>query len=54
MPNKFGTGRKITENRPHRDKLDLLSRMVIPEHAYEAIKHNVRIANATESLKVAS
>ena len=45
---------KVTENRPYRNKLDLLSRMVIPEHAYEAIKHQVGIANATESLKVGS
>jgi hypothetical protein len=45
---------KVTENRPYRNKLDLLSRMIIPEHAYEAIKHQVGIANATESLKVGS
>ena len=45
---------KVTENRPYRNKLDLLSRMVIPEHAYEAIKHQVGIANASELLKVGS
>jgi Helix-hairpin-helix motif len=45
---------KVIENRPYRNKLDLLSRMVIPEHAYEAIKHQVGIANATELLKVGS
>lgn len=29
---------QIVENRPYRNKLELLSRMVIPEHAYNAIR----------------
>jgi DNA uptake protein ComE-like DNA-binding protein len=47
------TCEKIVENRPYRNKLDLLSRMVIPEQAYSAIKHQVGVAKATESVKFA-
>jgi hypothetical protein len=31
------------DNRPYRNKLDLLSRMVIPQQAYSAIKHQVAV-----------
>ena len=44
---------QIVENRPYRNKLDLLSRMVIPEQAYNAIKHQVGVAKATEPVKFA-
>jgi DNA uptake protein ComE-like DNA-binding protein len=44
---------QIVENRPYRNKLDLLSRMVIPEQAYNAIKHQVGVTKATESVKFA-
>lgn len=43
---------QIVENRPYRNKLELLSRMVIPEHAYNAIKNQVGVAGATETIKV--
>lgn len=43
---------QIVENRPYRNKLDLLSRMVIPEQVYNAIKHHVGIARATEPVKI--
>jgi hypothetical protein len=43
---------RILENRPYRNKLDLLSRMVIAEPVYDAIKHRIGIARATESIKV--
>ena len=43
---------QIVENRPYRNKLDLLSRMVIPEEVYNNIKHRVGIAGATETVKV--
>ncbi len=45
-------GDQIVENRPYRNKLDLLSRMVIPEQSYNAIKHQIGIARATEPVKV--
>jgi hypothetical protein len=44
---------RIVENRPYRNKLDLLSRMVIPEQAYGVIRDQVGVARATESIKVA-
>ena len=46
------TSDRIVNNRPYRNKLDLLSRMVIPEQAYNAIKHRVGVARATETIKV--
>jgi DNA uptake protein ComE-like DNA-binding protein len=44
---------RILENRPYRNKLDLLARMVIPEPAYNAIKDQVGVTGATESVKIA-
>jgi hypothetical protein len=44
---------RITENRPYRNKLDLLSRMVIPEPVYNTIRGRVGVARATEPVKVA-
>jgi hypothetical protein len=46
------SGDHIVENRPYRNKLDLLSRMVIPEQMYNRIKHQIGIARATEPVKV--
>ena len=44
---------RILDNRPYRNKLDLLSRMVIPEQAYGLIKDLIGVARATEPVKVA-
>jgi hypothetical protein len=44
---------RIVENRPYRNKLDLVSRMVIPEQIYNTIKHQVDVAGATEPVKIA-
>jgi DNA uptake protein ComE-like DNA-binding protein len=44
---------RIIENRPYRNKLDLLVRLVIPEDVYEGIKHAVHIAGANEGVKIA-
>jgi len=44
---------RVVENRPYRNKLDLLSRMVIPEQAYNAIRDRVGVTRATESVKIA-
>jgi hypothetical protein len=46
-------GDRITENRPYRNKLDLLSRFVIPEQVYNTIRGRVGVARATEPVKVA-
>jgi|tagenome__1003787_1003787.scaffolds.fasta_scaffold20668250_2 DNA uptake protein ComE-like DNA-binding protein len=47
---------KILENRPYRNKLDLVSRLVIPESDYERIKHSISVKEsaATDSINVAS
>ncbi len=34
---------RIIENRPYRSKLDLVSRMVVPENIYAGIKHRIGV-----------
>ena len=48
------TVNQIVENRPYRNKLDLLSRMVMPESSYHQIRHQVGVAEATEPIRVGS
>ena len=36
---------RIVENRPYRGKLELVSRMVIPEAVYERIKHEIDVSD---------
>jgi hypothetical protein len=43
---------RVIENRPYRSKLDLLSRMVLSEAEYEAIKNKVGIAHGREPVKI--
>lgn len=44
---------RIIDSRPYRNKLELLSRMVIPETTYQRIRGQIGIAGATEPVKVA-
>ena len=44
---------RIIENRPYRNKLDLVARLVIPEDIYQAIKEMIHIDGADEAVKVA-
>ena len=44
---------RLTENRPYRSKLELLSRMILSQDEYAAIKDRVSIAEANESIKIA-
>lgn len=44
---------RLMENRPYRNKLDLVSRMVIPEALYEQIKHDIVVRRAEEPIKIA-
>jgi DNA uptake protein ComE-like DNA-binding protein len=44
---------KIVDNRPYRNKLDLLSRMVIPETIYNGIRSLIGVGGATQSIKIA-
>jgi hypothetical protein len=48
------TVNQIVENRPYRNKLDLLSRMILPESSYNQLRHRVGVAEATEPIKVGS
>jgi hypothetical protein len=44
---------RLLENRPYRNKLELLSRMVLSQDEYSAIKNKVSVAEAGESVKIA-
>lgn len=44
---------RVIENRPFRNKLELLSRRVLAEEMYEEIKDKVAVANANEPVKIA-
>jgi hypothetical protein len=47
------TQERLIENRPYRTKLELVSRMILSQDEYEAIKDRVSIAEANESVKIA-
>jgi DNA uptake protein ComE-like DNA-binding protein len=44
---------RVIEGRPYRNKLDLLSRMILPHELYDSIKEHIDIARPNESVKVA-
>jgi hypothetical protein len=44
---------RLLENRPYRNKLELVSRMVISQDEYSAIKDKVSVAEAGEAVKIA-
>jgi Helix-hairpin-helix motif len=44
---------RLIENRPYRNKLDLLSRMILPQETYAAIKDKIGVAGAREPIKIA-
>ena len=44
---------RLMENRPYRNKLELLSRMVLSQDEYSTIKHEVSVAKANEPVKIA-
>jgi hypothetical protein len=44
---------RIVENRPYRNKLELVSRMVIPEKLYGTIRHHIGVRDTAEGVKVA-
>jgi hypothetical protein len=45
--------KRLIENRPYRSKLELLSRMVLTENVYTAIKDRIAVAGGREPIKVA-
>jgi succinate dehydrogenase/fumarate reductase flavoprotein subunit len=44
---------RLLENRPYRNKLDLIARMVVSEDIYEQIKRDIVVRKADEPIKVA-
>ena len=44
---------RIVENRPYRNKLELVSRMIIPEKVYGTIRHQIGVRDTAEGVKVA-
>jgi len=44
---------RLIENRPYRNKLDLVSRMVITQDLYDQIKRDIVIRQAEEPIKIA-
>lgn len=44
---------RIIEQRPYRNKMDLLARMVVPEDVYERIKSRIDIDGPNDGVKVA-
>jgi hypothetical protein len=47
------TQERLIDNRPYRNKLELVSRMVLSQDEYAAIKDRVSVAEANESVKIA-
>ena len=47
------TLQRLEENRPYRNKLDLVSRMIIPEALYDQIKRDIVVRGAEEPIKIA-
>lgn len=45
---------RLIDNRPYRNKLDLVSRMVLTEEMYAKVKDKIGVANGREPVKVAS
>jgi DNA uptake protein ComE-like DNA-binding protein len=45
---------RVIENRPYRNKMELVSRMIIPEVLYDVIKSKIAIATASEAIKIAA
>ena len=47
------TQERLIDHRPYRNKLELISRMVLSQDEYAAIKDRVSVAEANESVKIA-
>lgn len=44
---------RLIEGRPYRNKMDLITRMIVPQDVYDAIKERIEIHNPNEGVKVA-
>jgi hypothetical protein len=45
---------RLIENRPYRNKLDLLSRMILTEEVYAGVKEKIAVVKGREPVKIAS
>ncbi len=48
------TAERIVENRPYRSRLELVSRVMLPNDIYGTIKNRVGVSGSREPVKVAS
>ncbi len=48
------TADRIVESRPYRSKLELVSRVMLPNDIYDGIKHRVGVHDSQEPVKIAS
>ena len=44
---------RVIEGRPYRNKMDLLTRMIVPQDIYEVIKNHIDAGGRDEAVKVA-
>lgn len=44
---------RVIEGRPYRNKMDLLTRMIVPQDVYEVIKQHIDVSGSDEAVKVA-
>lgn len=44
---------RVFEHRPYRNKLDLVSQLVVPRDVYDSIKGSVRVSRSTDGVKIA-
>ena len=44
---------RILENRPYRSKLELVSRLILPEQEYAAIRDRIAVAKSRDPIKIA-
>ena len=47
------TVERLVENRPYRSKLELISRMIIPEPIFASIRDKIAISEGRDAMKVA-
>lgn len=45
---------RIIENRPYRNKLDLVARLIVPQDVYDGLKHALHVRGANDGVKVAA
>lgn len=44
---------RVIEGRPYRNKMDLLTRMIVPQDIYDVVKQHIDVGGSDEAVKVA-